>query len=96
VLLQVARSRYIANFIAGGQKRKAPSTTRLDQMEVPDSLDYYEVLGLERGASVQEIRQSFRRLAKMYHPDKRSPGSSVDAKDFRDVSPTTDNAATRS
>lgn len=31
--------------------------------------DYYEVLGVERTASPDDIRRSFRRLARQYHPD---------------------------
>ena len=31
--------------------------------------DYYEVLGLARGASDQEIKSAFRRMAKQHHPD---------------------------
>ncbi len=32
--------------------------------------DYYEVLGVERGASEAELKKSFRRLAMKYHPDR--------------------------
>ena len=31
---------------------------------------YYEILGLRPGATREEIRQSYRRLAKLYHPDR--------------------------
>jgi len=31
--------------------------------------DYYEVLGLERGASDADIKRSYRKLARQYHPD---------------------------
>ena len=32
--------------------------------------DYYEVLGLAKGASKQEIKSAYRKLAKQYHPDR--------------------------
>lgn len=35
--------------------------------------DYYDVLGLEKGASDAEIKKSYRKLAMKYHPD-RNPG----------------------
>ncbi len=37
-----------------------------------DKKDYYEVLGIDRNASEEEIKRSFRKLAKEYHPDVSS------------------------
>jgi molecular chaperone DnaJ len=34
--------------------------------------DYYEVLGLEKGASRDEVKKAFRKLAAEYHPDKKT------------------------
>ena len=31
--------------------------------------DYYEVLGVERGADQEQLKKAYRRLARQYHPD---------------------------
>ncbi len=36
--------------------------------------NYYEILGLKTGAGSSEIKAAFRRLAKLYHPDKNPTG----------------------
>lgn len=35
------------------------------------SKDYYQILGVAKGASKEEIKQAFRKLAHKYHPDKQ-------------------------
>ena len=45
--------------------------------------DYYEVLGLKRGASEQDLKSAFRKLAKEYHPDKNPDDKEAEQK-FRE------------
>ena len=46
--------------------------------------DYYEILGVKKSSSEQEIKKSFRRLAMKYHPD-RNPNDTEAEKKFKAV-----------
>jgi DnaJ-class molecular chaperone len=52
----------------------------------PKISDYYTDLGLTQQASFRDIKLAFIKLAKKHHHDKKAPGKSIDAQDFRKAS----------
>jgi molecular chaperone DnaJ len=53
-------------------------------MATIEKRDYYEVLGVARGASIDEIKKSYRKLAVKFHPDK-NPGDAEAEERFKEA-----------
>src|SRR5678816_4635687 len=51
--------------------------------------DYYEILGVKKSASADDIRKAFRKLARKYHPDV-NPGDKAAEERFKAISEAND------
>src|SRR5947199_9730091 len=47
-------------------------------------MDFYVILGLERGATLADVKRAYKRLARRYHPDI-NPGDRMAAAQFRKI-----------
>ncbi len=55
-------------------------------MRMTDKRDYYEVLGVSRNATLEEIKRAYRNLARRYHPDvNKDPGAEALFKEINEA-----------
>src|SRR5689334_24239996 len=58
-------------------------------MPATTKTDYYDLLGVKKSASAEDIRKAFRKLARKYHPDV-NPGDKTSEEKFKAISEAND------
>jgi hypothetical protein len=75
---------------AGGTKRRASdptsSSARAARRRREMGADYYKVLGVDRGASDDDLKKAYRKLAMRWHPDKNSTNKKEAETKFKEIS----------
>src|SRR5512136_1843503 len=55
-----------------------------ERIPMMDHKDYYQLLGMKKGAAPDEIKKAYRKLAVKYHPDK-NPGNKEAEERFKEL-----------
>ncbi len=58
-------------------------------MATPGKRDYYEVLGVPRNATAEEVKKAYRKLTRKYHPDA-NPGNEEAERKYKEINEATD------